>query len=342
MSKGIQSKAISRRLIMPAAIAAASLVAAPAQASPLAASLSIVTAQILRTNCMSSQTAIPDAGTISKPRAILGGAPSALELIQQRQAGLQVEEQAVIEQRITPDSMCEAYRLALPRIDRQIVFAPAITAPSEPVTVPGPVQVPVLSKAQDDAFLAAPRVRIGRTAFDRQWERVAHATLSEQKVVSLVGRGNAADADTLLSVNRWVNREIAFASDRDVWASSDYWASADQTLAAGRGDCEDVAILKYQMLLSLGVDAKDMYLTLARDLVRNADHAVLVVKQNDGYFLLDNATDAVLPAQQSYDYLPTLSFSDDKAWLHGSRTARPAAPVLVLGQGDVEAAGDRL
>jgi hypothetical protein len=61
-----------------------------------------------------------------------------------------------------------------------------------------------------------------------------------------------------------------------------------------------------------------MYLTLARDLARNADHAVLVVRQGGRFFLLDNSTDAILPANLSYDYRPTLSFNSQSAWLHGA------------------------
>lgn len=123
-------------------------------------------------------------------------------------------------------------------------------------------------------------------------------------------------------VNRWVNRSITYGEDREIWGASDYWATAEETLDLRRGDCEDLAILKYQMLLAMGVNPEDMYLTLARDLARNADHAVLVVRVGHRFFLLDNATDAILPANLSYDYRPTLSFNSESAWLHGT-IARP-------------------
>ncbi|GAA0283512.1 hypothetical protein GCM10009127_26260 [Alteraurantiacibacter aestuarii] len=112
--------------------------------------------------------------------------------------------------------------------------------------------------------------------------------------------------------------------DRDGWGSRDYWATASETLSRRTGDCEDFAILKYQLLLTMGYAAEDMYLTLARDLARNADHAVLIVRQGDRFFMLDNATDAILPANLSYDYRPTISFNSESAWLHGY-TARPRA-----------------
>ena len=98
----------------------------------------------------------------------------------------------------------------------------------------------------------------------------------------------------------------------------DYWATAGETLGDGFGDCEDYAILKYQMLAALGFDTRGMYLTLARDLARNADHAVLVVRVDGQHYLLDNATNLVLPADRTYDYRPTMSFSSESDWLHGA------------------------
>jgi len=56
-----------------------------------------------------------------------------------------------------------------------------------------------------------------------------------------------------------------------------------------------------------------MYLTLARDLARNADHAVLIVRMDGEYFMLDNATDALLPANVSHDYRATMSFNSESA-----------------------------
>jgi predicted transglutaminase-like cysteine proteinase len=71
------------------------------------------------------------------------------------------------------------------------------------------------------------------------------------------------------------------------------------------------------MLAAMGVPRDAMYLTIARDLARAADHAVLVVKLDGHSWLLDNATDQLLDAGQSYDYRPIVSFSAGNKWLHG-------------------------
>jgi predicted transglutaminase-like cysteine proteinase len=74
---------------------------------------------------------------------------------------------------------------------------------------------------------------------------------------------------------------------------------------------------KMQLLAALGVHRDAMYLTIARDTVRAADHALLVVKMGDKAWLLDNSTDRVLDASESYDYRPIVSFSENKRWIHG-------------------------
>src|SRR3546814_7137241 len=65
-------------------------------------------------------------------------------------------------------------------------------------------------------------------------------------------RANAApgldEQELLARVNQWVNREIAYIGDDRNYRQRDYWATAEQTIARGKGDCEDFAILKMQML----------------------------------------------------------------------------------------------
>ena len=70
-----------------------------------------------------------------------------------------------------------------------------------------------------------------------------------------------------------------------------------------------------------------MFLVIARDLARNADHAVLVVRQDGRHWLLDNATDRLLDASGSFDYRPIMSFSSSRSGSTGTRnliTARSA------------------
>jgi predicted transglutaminase-like cysteine proteinase len=167
-------------------------------------------------------------------------------------------------------------------------------------------------------FLASKRLLIRKTGFDREWSRVRNSGLSESVAARLIALGHEAPSmATLAAVNSWTNAKIRYVEDRDLYGKADYWASASETLRRGAGDCEDIAIAKMQLLAALGVHRDAMYLTIARDTVRAADHALLVVKMGDKAWLLDNSTDRVLDASESYDYRPIVSFSENKRWIHG-------------------------
>ncbi len=294
------------RLVLPALLAAA--YACPVNAK--SAQLAVAAVSAVEVDCSALGTITPAAtapvsavstiGRSAKSAAILGGAPSALDRIRQQQAGLQPRQETIASEPVSALSRGQCGSLA--------IAAPTIA----PLTSEAPAALD---------FMASSRIAIRQTIFTRQWDRVAQAELSQDAVLAMIGGQPKAEPDsraTLQLVNRWVNHAITYAEDREQWASRDYWATASETLTSGRGDCEDLAILKYQLLIALGVDREDMFLTLARDLVRNADHALLVVRSGDRFVMLDNATDAVLPADRSYDYRPTLSFNSESAWLHGA------------------------
>jgi predicted transglutaminase-like cysteine proteinase len=73
----------------------------------------------------------------------------------------------------------------------------------------------------------------------------------------------------------------------------------------------------------MGVPQRDLYLVIVRDLVRRADHAVLAVRTDSGFMVLDSNTDKVLPQSQVNDYRPILTFNSEGSWIHGYSTSRP-------------------
>jgi hypothetical protein len=72
-----------------------------------------------------------------------------------------------------------------------------------------------------------------------------------------------------------------------------------------------------KLLEAAGVARGDMFLVIAKDLVRRADHALLVVRNGDRLMVLDNNTDRIVDAAAIRDYRPVMSYSGGKAWLHG-------------------------
>jgi predicted transglutaminase-like cysteine proteinase len=178
----------------------------------------------------------------------------------------------------------------------------------------------VLSSAKPQsvaAFLGTDRIRITRTSFDGAWARVATQKLSAGDFARTVGQAPQDRLSLLAKVNGWVNRNIVYTKDTVLSAQNDYWADAPSTLRSRKGDCEDYAILKMQLLASAGVNEEDMMLTLVRDTLRRNDHAVLLVRYESGWLMLDMASDSLPSASVGYGYMPLISFSANARFIHG-------------------------
>ena len=164
---------------------------------------------------------------------------------------------------------------------------------------------------------------VSRTPLSDRWSAVANAPVPDRtEVAELLHdvRGQPR-VRQLEIVNHWMNHRLTFASDWEVYGEADHWAPLSESLPRGRGDCEDYAIGKMQLLRAAGVPAKDMYLLLARDLVLRADHALLVVRVDGQYVVLDSNNDLLLTDLEVRDYQPVMSFSGDQSWLHGLKQA---------------------
>lgn len=200
-------------------------------------------------------------------------------------------------------------------------IAPAAGGTRCPATVRpagwGTASLAVKQDRRPEDFLASARLPIRRTSFDRQWDNVRRSTISRRALGSIGKMDDSPTEGMLAVVNGWANRRVRYAEDASLYGKADHWAKASDTLRRGAGDCEDIAIVKMQALAALGVSPDDMFLTIARDNVRNADHALLVVKLRDRYWVLDNTVDRPLDAARSYDYQPIMSFSGTGKWLHG-------------------------
>jgi predicted transglutaminase-like cysteine proteinase len=240
----------------------------------------------------------------SKGTAILGGQVSALDQIRLAQQADAADAVFPVTVLVAAEPVPDALAPALGGIRS---YANGCLSPASP---------PAGALDRDD-FLASKRLAIERTAFDRDWQRVSGDRISPTRYRRLVRAAPDDDFSAIASVNSWVNRAITFTEDRDLFSRADHWAGAATTLKLRRGDCEDIALTKMQLLAAAGIPREDMILTIARDLVRNADHAVLIVRYDGQYYMLDNATDEVLDASLSHDYRPILSFGSRQTWLHG-------------------------
>lgn len=280
----------------------------------------------------------------SASQAILGGAPSALDRIRASQQGAPSDAVVVSAPRpVLASIVPQPVRALEPASRTPISLTPPIAAETATCAVPGgfakasaqPSFADFMGLAADldpAAELGTRAIPVRRTRFDDRWDQVRRAP-SATLMRAQLGHAQASIAlgerELLQRVNQWVNRRIAYVNDDRNYGSRDHWATADQTLARGKGDCEDFAILKMHMLRAAGVDTSKMKLVLLRDLAANADHAFLLVDTREGKLVLDNMTDRVYDDGEAASVRPVLSFSENRRWVHAYRGAAPASPDLI-------------
>jgi predicted transglutaminase-like cysteine proteinase len=172
-------------------------------------------------------------------------------------------------------------------------------------------------------------LQVGHTPLDARWRAVEHASLTGAPARFAAALKGASSTEQLRLVNRYVNSRVQYEDDERHFGRPDVWSSANETLRSGRGDCEDYAIAKLQLLRTAGFSQRDLYLTIVHDLVRRADHAVLIARADGHMYVLDDGTSEVLDARLVSDYRPILTFASYGEWTHGYRVdAASAAPAL--------------
>ncbi|WFL76638.1 transglutaminase-like cysteine peptidase [Altererythrobacter arenosus] len=321
-------------LLLAAAGVALGAIPASAQASPLM--VSVPTAMPLaavgaaQVQCPVARPAASPIAPVnlgaraSKASAILGGQPSALERLKLQQNAGGAPASTAGAAALAPALPAASAAVPLTAMGFTCVSREETRPVAARVAFPQVKPAAVGTGTTGGRFLGTERVRIGKTRFDAQWNRVAARGLAKSDLIAALGTVPQERTALLGEVNRWVNRAIRYESDR-----KDDWADAKTTLSRRAGDCEDYAILKMQLLATAGVAQDDMMLTLARDTLRRLDHAVLLVRNGEEWVMLDMQGDRVVPADMNYGYRPVMSFAGNQRYLHGQRYEAPA-PKLAL------------
>jgi predicted transglutaminase-like cysteine proteinase len=177
------------------------------------------------------------------------------------------------------------------------------TLPLPPVSpdVFGTVAVPVSKTRMDDRW-----VRVSRPVEDSSLRELA---------TSAAGLPRRQQASFVQAI---VNRTIRYSSDQENWGQADYWATIEETLHRGAGDCEDIAVMKMHALRQLGFDDKDLYLVVGSD-DAGRSHALLIVNLENDFIVLDDRAGRVLKADEVDGFRPILSFGSGMSWVHGTR-----------------------
>lgn len=131
------------------------------------------------------------------------------------------------------------------------------------------------------------------------------SAVTEQRVSALPERLAELDA-----VNRAVNKAIQPATDMEIYGVSEHW-----TIPTARGDCEDYALLKRQILIKRGWPVSSLLMTVVRD-ERGEGHAVLTARTTHGDFVLDNKVDDLrLWYKTGYDFVMRQSYLSARVWM---------------------------
>ncbi len=124
-------------------------------------------------------------------------------------------------------------------------------------------------------------------------------------------------------INRAVNLSIRPVSDWELYGIDDFWSSPLATFSIGAGDCEDYAIAKYVALRESGIAPEDLRLVIVRDLKRNITHAVVAVRQDREWLILDNRTLIIVNAEEARYFEPLFVLDDHGVRAFGTMAFRP-------------------
>lgn len=128
--------------------------------------------------------------------------------------------------------------------------------------------------------------------------------------------------EKLTSVNQFFNERISYQTDKQAWGQADYWASPNETLTKGVGDCEDFAIAKYYALQKVGVDPEKLSMIYVKSSLFPEPHMVLSYEDRKGAdpLVLDNIEKSIKPLSQRRDLTQVYSFNESGLYLPGSDT----------------------
>lgn len=204
--------------------------------------------------------------------------------------------------------------------------AAADSAPVEPATI---APASISQNVDAASFSGHVALSLGSGPLHEKWrdletrlradeDSVAQCRAEPQSCASAAAERMTAIADGLRGlegrallghVNRAVNLAIRPASDLSRFGVADRWSAPLETLASGQGDCEDYAILKYALLRLLGYAAGDLRILIVRNVSAPEDHAVLSVRLEGRWLVLDNRRFAMIDAAH-LDAVPLFYLGD--------------------------------
>ncbi|MCK5894244.1 MAG: transglutaminase-like cysteine peptidase [Endozoicomonadaceae bacterium] len=140
--------------------------------------------------------------------------------------------------------------------------------------------------------------------FSRQMgKKTPNPSVDAPASISQTGQHAPAAAqipDQVFMVNNLVNKNYRYAQDSVQFNAADYWQTPAEMKQNMAGDCEDFALLKYQILQERGVS--EDRLSLAYGKLNGEGHLIALYKDNDGHdHVLDNADNNISTIEERDD-----------------------------------------
>jgi predicted transglutaminase-like cysteine proteinase len=154
-----------------------------------------------------------------------------------------------------------------------------------------------------------------------------------QKYLTLISDSRQLPGRSKIAqINRAINAAIRYTSDEEQYGVADLWTAPLASLASGRGDCEDYAIAKYAALRDAGFAFEDLRLLIVRDRNARQDHAVVGVRHEGRWLMLDNRHDILLEEKDAQHFTPLFALDQQgvKLFAMPYDKPQPSPPATVL------------
>ena len=125
------------------------------------------------------------------------------------------------------------------------------------------------------------------------------------RFLSVINRSASRDGwNRIAEVNRTINLDVQPVSDAAHYGVANLWPTPLMTFTANAGDCKDYAIAKFVALRELGFSADDLRIIIVHIRASAEYHAVVAVRYESHWFILDNRTSTIKRDNDVAEYEP--------------------------------------
>ena len=141
-------------------------------------------------------------------------------------------------------------------------------------------------------------------------------TLAERHEKLVADLATASTEKKLRAVNTFFNRYVRYATDQLLHKQVDYWQTLNETLASGKGGCEDYALAKLLTLRKLGIPEEHLRLGWVFIRQGHVAHMVLLYVEDDKITrVLDSITNKLTGKNRRRDLDFKFEFNGLGRWL---------------------------